>query len=735
MATPTMPSIFLGHTSGEYETESVRVKVSKDVDYKALHLISRYRHELSQQKIEEIRIFKEKHSNWTLQDKNYLSIKLDDSYSGAIVKCVDVYFNAYDVDYKFPLIFVIYFEEQSTHQPKYFKYSCFDRQISDKETIEMSKASNFGYANNEKELIPELLEENDSLSEVLTFRVDQDTDSIYNSGKIYLSSKIRISGPSGNLYGFYKRTHTPRDSNNGKKSYVLCGSDVLLSWHTRGYGEYTDIPNVQREKYTSLTVYWSDKVKIPLLVECVKHVHDRDVYSYYFRNQYKHLPYWERLYDKTSEKLLGEAIGEEFMQDRLTRDHNSRLLTALEKIEFLLINTVIILLEKTTSYGETEVDRLIKKENPQITVSSKITEAQPDPVNVVRKPCKALEDSGYLCFQHSFRISDSYKLGELRLLLPGENTNKYTELRLYADDRTTVPEVLYYQDGRVDMFVYFYQNSTARGSVGDPRPLLLIYDSRVYRPLSLDTYNSRWVRLNGVSAFSCENFDDILLTVLSRVVGFLNIVDLDNVHEGPAVTEPNTKADSFDDSTYSVQKFNGQGIDIKMSYENKSCYRVYTYTPGNTDGYRLGLVTTGRNKLNIQYPLSKQLKCVACYYSVYDYYLQHPVLVELRFSDTDSDYYVLRVENGQKGWEQLESYEVDPSDIEGSLSKIRRQLGITFSGKAGAKTLFDPKNCRENSNRGLVIGVLSGLALLVGGAAVAYYKVPQVSQYFYRRFY
>ncbi|UKJ90718.1 hypothetical protein MACJ_001652 [Theileria orientalis] len=729
-----MPSIFLCHTSGEYETGNVRIKVSKDSDYKELHLFNRYKHELTPLSLSEIRVYKERHSDWSFTNSDYLSITLDSSYSDAKLKCVEVYFNAYDIDSKFPLIFVLYFEGQETHQPKYLKYSCFNNQISEKQTINISGASNFVYVEKDKDLIPELLEENDKLTEVLTFRVDKEDSSIYNNGKIYLSSKYRIYGPNGNSYGFYKRTHTPKESGSEKKSYVLCNNDVLLSWHTNGYGEYTDIPNVQREKYTNLIVYWSDKVKIPLMVEFVKKIHEKDEHSYYFQNQYKHRPYWQRLYDKTFENLLGESIQDNLIHDTLIQDNNSKLLKALEKIEFLLINTIIILLEKVTSYGETDVEKLIKKENPQITFTSKITEAQPDPVNVVKNYCKKLEDFGYLCYRHSFRISESYKLGELRLFLPSEHINKYTELRLYSDVNTSVPDVLYYKDGKVDMYVYFYQSSTTRGTTGDPRPLLLIYDSKVYRPLNLDTYNIRWVRLNGVTAFSCDNFDDVLISVLSEVVGFLNIVNLDNIHDHPAETEPNTKAD-FDNSTYSVQKFNGQSIDIKITYENKNCYRVYRYTPSNTNGYRLGLVTHGKNKINIQYPLNKQLKCVSTYYNVYDFYLEHPVLVELKFSETDREYYIVRIEDGQKAWEKLESYNVDQSNIEKSLYKIRSELGISFIGRKDGKTLFDPKNCNENKNRGVVLGLLTGLTLVVGGVGVAYYKYPQFSQFFYRRFY
>ncbi|UKK01764.2 hypothetical protein MACK_001117 [Theileria orientalis] len=729
-----MPSIFLRQNKGPYKTGTYDIEVSGPEIYQPCELFLFYRHKLNEPIPDEIGIFNEKYSEWSQGNNDKFTLKLNGYKEKQGPLNVDVYFNKFDSGLVRPLLFVVYFGGDFKSGGKYYKYSEFSHLFNGVSSINLSVLIDYKVGEDEKQLLQQLLTEDEKRNDILIYRIDKQVQGWYNNDKIFLSTKVTIREANGDSYGFCKNTHTPKETD--KRSCVMYNDDVLKSWTNDDYGKYTELSHIQNEKYTKLTVYWSDKLNIPLMVECVKKGYqDKVVHSYYFQTRYKHKPYWRRLYNTTYEELLGEQVKDEDQIQSILTSNVSQLLRVLEKIEFLLINSIIILLEQTTSYGETSVEKLIKNDNPQITLTSRITEAQPDPVNVVRKPCKKLEDSGYLCYRHSFSISQSYESGELRLMLPSEDSDKYTELKLYSHDSSNVSKVLYYEQGHVEMYVYFYQKAGTRGGIGDPRPLLLIYEGEVYKPLSLETYNVKWVRLNGISASSCDNFDDVLINTLSEVVGFLNIVNLDNIHKEASEKEPNTKGDFYDNSTYSVQKFNGQGIDIRVTYENKNCYRVYTYTPGNTNGYRLGLVTHGRNKMNIQYPLNKQLKCVLTYYSLYDFHLEHPVLVELRFSETDSEYFILKINDGEKGWEKLESYKVDKNNIEKSLYQIRTQLGISFRGKNDGKTLFDPKNCNENKNRGVVLGLLTGLTLLAGGAGLIYYKLPHFYQYFYRRFY
>ncbi|UVC49796.1 hypothetical protein MACK_003911 [Theileria orientalis] len=232
-------------------------------------------------------------------------------------------------------------------------------------------------------------------------------------------------------------------------------------------------------------------------------------------------------------------------------------------------------------------------------------------------------------------------------ITPSEKTNSteasshgsdhYNEIVLYESDGNR-SNLFHKKNDENKFYVYFYGNDT--------RPLLLSFN------------------------------------------GCLNVVNLHEVFESSKgeIQEPNFSGP--DQITY----------DVKVTYANKTCYRVYTHTPdgikGNGNGYRLGEIKYKNSGLI--YDFKKQLVKVRVYYNLYDTNHEFPLLVILEFKDDkDKDYYKLvsTWDSKERAWakfkgdeeerylkkvkeleEVIEVLEHEIENLENAIKKIETQI-------------------------------------------------------------
>ncbi|UVC54735.1 hypothetical protein MACJ_003705 [Theileria orientalis] len=259
-------------------------------------------------------------------------------------------------------------------------------------------------------------------------------------------------------------------------------------------------------------------------------------------------------------------------------------------------------------------------------------------------------------------------------------------------------------------------------------------------PSSIEGYYNKWIKSENIGNGECHGTGtyEKLLTALSKVVGFLNMVKLDQRPGSMTEQEPNKNGNPDETKLYELQQYDGKTIQVQVSYQNKRCYRILTHKPHGSDsqgqGYRLGTIifsNSNTNNSEISYDLKRQLISVSLCYYVYDNEYEYPFLVVLEFKDGKNKYYKLTTSGKSYQWAKMENNNTD--NVEELARRVKDELQIDFTNKRKKSHLFDPKDCNEHSSSGAVAGTLSTLGLTALGTGVAYYKYPEVFETLYRR--
>ncbi|BAM38534.1 conserved hypothetical protein [Theileria orientalis strain Shintoku] len=454
-----------------------------------------------------------------------LTLKPDGEYAKMVYSRSEVYYNKYD-ETNTPLLIVLYFIGGT----KYYKMSGF--------TTDKAQGKNISAMDNYTDaqtVLTPLLEENDSLSSLITYRIDQKIDSTaqnnYNGGKISLAEE---SVQELKQKGFSKYTHRPTANNNSKKACVIYNGDVLLSQDESG--AMVVITGLQNIVYNSLSVYHSNRVMLPLLVQFTK---QNNSVEYYYHKKKNGELYWQLLDQNEYSSLLGQSIVNDQINSKLTSD-KSVLVKLLQKIEFLALNTIVLLTEKHDAYDNNTVYEAIKKTNPELIPNPQLTNIPTNPIAVTKKESNKLEELGFNMYQHEVRfgqeggsLKEKDKI-ELRFLIPTgpTATPSYTEISLYkTSSDTTSPQNRDYlfcakietEDSSTAVVTKYYTYSYG----DDPSPLLLCHENKAYRPLNKDTELTKWVKVDSIESCKIDqtNHNQQLLDVLLSELKCSNVVN------------------------------------------------------------------------------------------------------------------------------------------------------------------------------------------------------------------
>ncbi|BAM38540.1 conserved hypothetical protein [Theileria orientalis strain Shintoku] len=153
----------------------------------------------------------------------------------------------------------------------------------------------------------------------------------------------------------------------------------------------------------------------------------------------------------------------------------------------------------------------------------------------------------------------------LGLFVDKNNINLYDNL-----NSREKPISITYKTSSNDLYVYFYGDS-------DPRPLLICYNNKAYRPISSDAYFTEWVTVDSIKRCDCtdDNGNNNLLETLLNVSNIINPVNIKN-----------TTGDG-----YVIQNFNKQPIRITLESANLSCFNKHVHK--TQQNFRLGTILHG----------------------------------------------------------------------------------------------------------------------------------------------
>ncbi|UKK01587.2 hypothetical protein MACK_002405 [Theileria orientalis] len=622
---------------------------------------------------------------------NCLYINCGTKFQSDFLNSVDLYYPK-NVDSKTPLVIGLV---SKNGRKSYYTY----KEIVDKNKGEilLSELKEI-YENN---LEATLKTENDKIYPTVSFMIEQ---------KVTYSYQINVSNKNDyKLNGFEKYVHERYDQYKDKPSEVLYyGKKLLVRGESRrnvreGFSEL-------KGTFNSVNVFFGIKDEnTPLIIEVI-HSRESDNIKYYIKSRNDN--FWDEFKIKTSDK-------------------NNQLLNKLIEAQVSISIPVLILVDAKDNYGESELQKI---------TGVKVSGSQPNSVKVSKdKSLECLANAGFNCYKHTLQfVADSNSslstndtvLKPIMILHNDDsiNSSKYTELNLY-DISGVTKEYIKYNKGCESFYTYFYDQ--------DLRPLMICYNGTAYRPMSIENYFDKWVKVNGISDCLCKN-NDTLLNNLGDVLYCLSPVKLN-------MNSFNTE----NSNRYITQTFHNHEkteITINLSARDLNCYREYTHTP--TTGYVLGEICHNGSKLFSDYNQYKQLNGtnfkfpnnVLVYYFLYDFNHDYPLLISLEFtsgggdSNTVKEYYEL-VNKDDLKWKkiQINFNSKEQSELENKLREIRNGLGISYEKSPNNLIIKSADNCNEDSIAGAVAGTLSILGLTGVGTGLVYYRYPEFFTSLFRR--
>ncbi|UVC54747.1 hypothetical protein MACJ_003718 [Theileria orientalis] len=336
-----------------------------------------------------------------------------------------VYFNRYYTNEK-PLIISLHFGNSG--ETRYYEPSVIHDSPdadSSKPLIELNKYTNHS------DFVKALLEKNDTLFTTVTYQIDK-KDNSYNDKRVTVADETSTVKKL-NDNKFAKYVHSPTSGNTEKKSFILHQSNILKTWNTSDQ-TYEPLDKVQNIVYKSVTVYFSTGLDTPLLVGLLK---TDDAIDYYYIVKEGALTFWNQLDVSNYQKLLSETITTDVkIHDKLIASDCDKLLEILKKIEASLINAVIVLLSKQTTYNKEEMERGLRRSYPKPIDVTELTESQPDSITVTRQDYSNLKSLNFECYIQKINPIGPFKT-DLRIMVPS-----YEDYRNVLLHRTE-PDVAY----------------------------------------------------------------------------------------------------------------------------------------------------------------------------------------------------------------------------------------------------------------------------------------------------
>ncbi|UKK00001.2 hypothetical protein MACK_000066 [Theileria orientalis] len=231
-------------------------------------------------------------------------------------------------------------------------------------------------------------------------------------------------------------------------------------------------------------------------------------------------------------------------------------------------------------------------------------------------------------YEHQLSSMPGIKdIGGLKLYLWDDGKNNVNEIKLYSDESGQTPiEKLYYNTCKGNIYAYFYGDR-------DIRPLLICYNNKAYRPMSKETYDTKWVQVNSIDKCPSETSDNTkIFTELDNVVKLLNVI---KTHSQADAGKGHSKCKLF--NIHRHKPIYSKAGDIEICKDEK-CSNKVVLTDGDYKNHTV---------------LYEEM-----YYNRYDSGFKHPIMLVLHYEGPDKQ--------EQKRYYQFSGFEQDkakPKDI------------------------------------------------------------------------
>ncbi|UKK00121.2 hypothetical protein MACK_000191 [Theileria orientalis] len=637
-----------------------------------------------------------------------ITLKDSGDYNKKPLDYIQLYFNKYENNT--PLILVLHFKQPKKHKPKYYLCSKFNTDKGN--SMNMSELPIF---HNEKDLLDILMRDNDQLTDILTFDLEK-TYGSYNGDKIDVKDDSRgIANMLGR--GFKRFKHTPKSKFEDKNSCVIYRNDVLYNMNEVSPKV---IENIQNQIYGYIIVYYSNsKVVDPLLIELNQRGHNQNNNSFYYHSRdNKGSLHWKQV---TGGTVLNTSFTSGSIHYQMVQGRYPKLIDFLKQIESCLTKSLVFIINRQIGKYDKNAIKFVFGDHNNYRIINK-------EVNVGNKHgsnYSCLTEKGFKVIEHDFGSSvQDVKLNEEvnMIFIIANRTNGHSLINLIDEDGRNIN--FKYSLSHNKLYVYTYGRKEQNAST----PLLLCYNGQAFSPKDMINYNLyKWNKVKNNSACTCGSKPtESLLDALSNVIGFLNVVKLDERPPDGSITVKEPNQIGKEPHTYNIHQYNDQQIKIKVTYHNKACYRLYIHKPYGTSGdgsnFRLGTITCS-NGSNLPYDTKQELDSVTMYYNVYDHKHNHPLLLVLKFKHVRyPEKYFKPTSKEDKKWEEIQNIEdfqnilsklKDDSTIEDGLYDLRKKLKIEFENKENY--LFKPDLCKEDKiSIAAVAGGTVGAAAVVG---------------------
>ncbi|BAM41893.1 conserved hypothetical protein [Theileria orientalis strain Shintoku] len=654
-------SLTANETYNPYKSQSI---ISK-VEYPYSKLFYKYEHKPKQSfSARWVRVYYDYYRKWYDHLQYYFAGFSNDPYVvlHAHTKnphdfvSADVYYCHY---HELPLLVTL----QSTTSKRYYARSDFDPDIKGYKHKNLDTLFPF---NDEKTLLPILIDENDKVDKILTFQVDKRGYGSYNGDKIeltrytsYPDSEKHFESLIEKLQtnGFFCFRHRPFYTYRSLSSYFLFNYEMIMGFDRK------PIDEIQGQKY-NVAVYWSDRVKEPLLLEFNKggHTYNNDLLNIYFVIRRVHEGfYFEKL--ETTTKEIKEFLTWQHGTIYRILSHNNHqiMIEFLKKLESIMIYKIYLLLNKITTYTKNDVTTSIKNSGYQASQPFKyqISPAQPDNITVYfKKDCVKLLSPDFEYLEQVIKIKPrpgaNYILDrdtfQLILFVPKAGyRNIFSELLLYEYYDGPFKKVeniyhAYYDSPNIKFHVYFYKGKYET-------PLLFCHNGRAYVPESKQNYYN-WVKVQNVEECLCSENPQILdeLKRLSRSI--LGIVPPKPVHK-PSHTQVKKTPKihhvtiKFDISKTETMSYDSNKVQVssRKLFDQCHMFNYYVHTPIVSD-FKSILFQSSVHKKTISFNGISANDFQSLYVYFNKYFPNKPILAKIQ-TKRGEKYYRNLVQNTQ----------------------------------------------------------------------------------------
>ncbi|UKJ88048.1 hypothetical protein MACJ_000491 [Theileria orientalis] len=501
----------------------------------------------------------------------------------------------------------------------------------------------------EAELLPIIIKENNKLNRQLTFKVESS-----QGGSNFKKHNEDINR-------IFERVTFMADTNPLKRSrsngtYELYCSQLLENG--KNCIDNETVKEYNSQPFNAVCVYYYKTEKIALLIELVEN-------------------YALKLIRRQKSNGNSKWVKDDRKIQCLCNDE---LTNYLKIILVCLKNKIVIRLDKQNEYTDNKVIDTVSKDTESTENNKNITPTN----NSTASPRKY---SGYICYNHNLKEYYDKNLENILGKLESSSTFKFDiflEIGFRISDRDisicssgSQKEYLFYKPGPGppgdNVYVYFYEKGE-KDVRPDTVPLMLQFKDNFYGPSKKENYFTEWRKINGSQSLTdTSDLNGHIKSELDKINKSFNHICLNqNVDYGLTGLNGFTKTGESNFDPVRVRVLKNQVPAFRASdpirsdniYCEYSVYSKYIHSTVNT--FQLGDIQyncknvvqeNARLTSNGTFEIKSGQNQLTVYYLTKDQSFEYPLLIGIGKHDAIDDFYKLESKDSDYKWKKLEESE------------------------------------------------------------------------------